>query len=96
MENGIPYYVKINKNMKKSQLRQIIKEEIKKTIKEGFDWDEHLNKGKETKVEDLKKEFNQLIKKHTPTFDAVIPGDGEYKIVDILRVELDKYEKVPY
>ena len=82
--------------MKKSELRKIIKEEIKKTIKEGFDWDEHLNKGKETNTTALRNEFNQLIEKYTPTFDTVIKGDGEYKIVDILRAELDKYERVPH
>ena len=82
--------------MKKSQLRHIIKEEIKKALKEDFDWDKHLNKGKEAKFTDLQNEFNQLIKKYTPLFDTVIKGDGEYKVVDILRAELDKYERVPY
>ena len=76
--------------MKESQLRQY----IRKILKEEFDWDKHLNKGEETKVKNLKKEFNQLIEKYIPLFDTVIKGDGEYKIVDILRAEIDKYERV--
>jgi len=79
--------------MTKLELRNMIKEAIKESYLD-FDWDEHLNKGKKDKVVDLQDELDELIKKHTPLFDTIIKGDGEYKVVDILIGQLERYLRV--
>ena len=72
--------------MKKSQLRQIIKEEIKKTIKEGFEWDNVL--GSDNKWNQLEKDVSDairpLVDKHSKNF-----GKDSYAVIDAIYQVID-------
>ena len=68
--------------MKKSELKNMIKEEIKKAIKEGFEWDDVL--GSDDKWNQLERDVRDLVDKHSKNFDK-----DSYEVIDAIYQVMD-------
>jgi hypothetical protein len=72
--------------MKKSELRNMIKEEIKRAINEGFEWDDVL--GSDDKWNQLEKDVSDairpLVDKHSKNFDK-----DSYEVIDAIYQVMD-------
>ena len=72
--------------MKKSELKNMIKEEIKRAIKEGFEWDDVLNSDdKWTQLEkDVNDSIRPLVDKYSKDF-----GNDSYAVIDAIYQVMD-------
>jgi len=72
--------------MKTSTLRKIIREEIKSTIKERFEWDDVLRSdGKWDQLEkDVSNAIRPLVDKHSKNF-----GKDSYAVIDAIYQVMD-------
>jgi|15BtaG_2_1085339.scaffolds.fasta_scaffold19546_2 phage tail tape-measure protein len=72
--------------MKTSTLRKIIREEIKSTIKEKFEWDDVLRSdGKWDQLEkDVSNAIRPLVDKHSKNF-----GKDSYAVIDAIYQVMD-------
>jgi hypothetical protein len=68
--------------MKKSELKNMIKEEIKRAIKEGFEWDDVL--GSDDKWNQLERDVRDLVDKHSKNFDK-----DSYEVIDAIYQVMD-------
>ena len=68
--------------MKKSELKNMIKEEIKKAIKEDFEWDDVL--GSDDKWNQLERDVRDLVDKHSKNFDK-----DSYEVIDAIYQVMD-------
>jgi len=68
--------------MKKSELKNMIKEEIKRAIKEDFEWDDVL--GSDDKWNQLERDVRDLVDKHSKNFDK-----DSYEVIDAIYQVMD-------